>query len=99
MSTKRTIIDRHSGIKSEFITEDDKSIYHTEQNVQPVIDHVKKLNDNIDKPGKDLRHVAEVPMVVYQKAMREGWHNDPKEWKKWLNNPDNKLFRTWQGKV
>ena len=24
---------------------------------------------------------------------------DQKAWKKWLNNPDNKLFRTWKGKV
>ena len=52
-----------------------------------------------NKPGKDFRHVAEVPIIIYNKAVREGWVNDPKAWKKWLNNPDNKLFRTWKGKV
>jgi len=99
MSTKKTTIDNKKNFGSQFITEDDKLVYHTKQNVQPVIDHVKNLKDNTIKPGKDLRHVAEVPMVVYQKAIREGWANDDKAWKKWLNNPDNKVFRTWEGKV
>ena len=95
--TKRTLIDSKTGSTSEFITEDDKIIYHTKQDIQPVIEHCKTLAEN--KPGKDFRHVAEVPMVIYQKAMREGWVKDKAKWKKWLNDPDNKVFRTWQGKV
>jgi hypothetical protein len=46
-----------------------------------------------------MRHIAEVPMVIWQKALREGWSQDRAKWKEWLNNPDNKVFRTWQGKV
>ena len=104
MTIKRTTIDLRENLKSEFITEKvgvekARNIYHTKQNVAPVIDHVKKLKDNITTPGKDFRHVAEVPMVIYQKALREGWHNDPKAWKRWLNDSDNKVFRTWEGKV
>ncbi len=94
---KRTIIDSQSGVISEFATEDDKNIYHTTQNVQPILDNVKNLSHG--KQGKELKHVAEVPMVIYQQAIREGWANDKKKWKKWLNNPDNKLFRIWQGRV
>jgi len=94
---KRTIIDSQSGLISEFATEDDKNIYHTTQNVQPILDNVKNLSYN--KQRKELKHVAEVPMVIYQQAIREGWANDRKKWKKWLNDPDNKLFRIWQGKV
>ncbi len=99
MTTKRTITDHKTGYKSEFVTEDNKFVYHTTQNVAPVIDHVKKLRDNTLKPGKDMRHIAEVPMVIWQKALREGWSQDSAKWKMWLNNPDNKVFRTWQGKV
>jgi hypothetical protein len=99
MATKRTITDHKTGYKSEFVTEDDKLHYHTTQDVAPVIDHVKKLRDNTLKPGKDLRHIAEVPMIIWQKAVREGWSDDSAKWKQWLNNPDNKVFRTWQGKV
>ncbi len=99
MATKRTVTDHTTGYKSEFITEDEKLVYHTTQNVEPVIDHVKKLRDNTLKPGKDMRHIAEVPMVIWQKALRERWSQDSAKWKTWLNNPDNKVFRTWQGKV
>ena len=94
---KRTIIDSQSGVISEFATEDDKNIYHTTQNVQPILDNVKNLSHG--KQGKELMHVAEVPMVIYQQAIREGWANDKKKWKKWLNDPDNKLFRIWPGKI
>ena len=64
---------------------------------EPTLDYVKNLSEN--KPGKDFRHVAEIPMVVYQRACREGWAQDSAQWKKWLNHSDNKPFRTWKGKV
>tara|TARA_R110002072_G_scaffold94434_1_gene208653 strand:- start:1086 stop:1376 length:291 start_codon:yes stop_codon:yes gene_type:complete len=95
--TKRTVIDHKTGLKNEFITEDNKDIFHTTQDVQPIIEHCKILADN--KPGKDIRHVAEVPLIVYQRACREGWANDMSQWRRWLNNSDNKVFRTWQGKL
>ena len=104
MSTKKTtVVDNKKDFKSAVVTQEldntNHSTYHvhTQQNVQPVLEHVKMLSDN--KPGKELRHVAEVPIIIYNKAVREGWGNDPAAWKKWLNNPDNKLFRTWKGKV
>ena len=103
MTTKKTVITQKKDLKAEFITEsvgrDDKIVYHTQQNVEPVLEHVKHIKDTTVKQGMDMRHVAEVPMVIYQKAMREGWSNDEKAWKRWLNNPDNKAFRTWEGKV
>ena len=50
-------------------------------------------------PGKEMRHIAEIPLVIYQKGLREGWINDKKKLKQWLNNPDNRMFRTWKGRV
>ena len=44
--TKRTVIDHKTGITSEFITEDNKDIFHTTQDVQPVIEHCKALAEN-----------------------------------------------------
>jgi len=104
MSTKKTtVVDSKKDFKSAVVTQEldnnsDTAYHvHTQQNIQPVLEHVKMLSDN--KPGKDLRHVAEVPIIIYNKAVREGWVNDRAAWKKWLNDPDNKLFRTWKGKV
>ena len=97
MTIKRTTVDLKRDFKSEFITQDDKNIYHTQQNVQPVIDQVKVFSDNT--PGKTFRHAAEIPMVIWTKALREGWHNDRAAWKKWLNNRDNQCFRVWKGRI
>ena len=94
---KTTVIDSKRNFSSIFATEDDRVIYHTHQNVRPTLDYVKNLSEQ--RPGKDLRHIAEVPMVIYQKALREGWAQDSAKWKEWLNHSDNKPFRTWKGKV
>ena len=97
MTIKRTTLDLTKTLKSEFITQDDKTIYHTAQNVRPVIEHARALREL--EPGKTFRHAAEIPKVIWNKALREGWHNDPKAWKRWLNDPDNKAFRIWQGRI
>ena len=101
MSIKRTKLAERLGIRTEFVTEtvgaDDIGVSVTQQDVSNVMSHVKYLRDQA--PGKDLRHVAEIPMVFWEKAVQEGWVNDKAAWKKWLNNPDNACFRTWQGKV
>ena len=94
---KTTVIDHKKNFKSVFATEDNKFIYHTKQDVNPTLEYVKQLSEQT--PGKDLRHIAEVPMIVYQKAVREGWAQDSAKWKDWLNHSDNKPFRTWKGKV
>lgn len=102
MANKTTITDKKTNFQSEVVTQDldDDGVYHihTKQNVQPIIDNVKMLSETT-KPGLDMRHVAEIPMVVVHKAMREGWFNDTAKVREWLNNSDNKVFRIWQGKV
>ena len=80
-----------------FKRENKKVVYQTKQDIQPTLEYVKQLSEHT--PGEDFRHVAEVPMVIYQKAIREGWAQDSAQWKKWLNHSDNKPFRTWKGKV
>ena len=100
MSLKKTVTDHTTGYKSEFITEDDKFIYHTTQDVNPVIDHVKKLRDNTIKPGKRICDTSlKFQWLFIKKQSEKGWDRDRAAWKKWLNNPDNNVFRTWQGKV
>jgi|TARA_R100001086_G_scaffold182471_2_gene101665 hypothetical protein len=96
MATK-TIIDTSKNMTNIFATEDDKFIYHTKQNVRPVLDLCKNLSEL--KPGKEFRHVAEIPMVIYQQMVRDGSIRDKQALRKWLNNPDNKYFRVWKGKI
>lgn len=43
--------------------------------------------------------VAEIPISVYEKALIEGWANDPEAWRKWANDPDNKALRLTEGRL
>ena len=97
---KTTVINHKQGFKTSFSTEDNKSIVHSVQDVSKTIEYAKHIGENITlSKSKDMRHIAEVPMVIYEKAMLEGWANDKEKWKRWLDASENKCFRTWQGKV
>lgn len=51
-------------------------------------------------PYRDgLHHVARVPLVILEELMRKGIAKDKKAMKKWLNDPDNRVFRTREGVV
>lgn len=69
----------------------------TVEDVEPAIESAKVLADEHAERG-DLKHVARVPVTVVEKAMREGWFHDQAAWRRWMNDPDNKKFRVWQGR-
>ena len=50
---------------------------------------------------KHHKHVAEIPAVIYYDMLRKLGQpsENPKAWKKWLNDPDNKVFRVGGGKL
>tara|TARA_B100001287_G_C22644678_1_gene512039 strand:+ start:520 stop:804 length:285 start_codon:yes stop_codon:yes gene_type:complete len=93
----RTLMSVRDGFVSQLITEDDKTVSLSTQNIDKTLKYVDHLKDM--PVGKNMRHVAEVPLVIWEKAVQEGWSKDQNAWKKWLNDPDNKVFRTWQGKL
>lgn len=70
----------------------------TIEDVEPVIESAAILADEHSDKG-DLKHVARVPVHIVEKAMREGWYNDQAAWRKWCNDPDNRDFRVWKGRV
>ena len=72
-------------------------IIETKQDLEPIIERAKELSEQT--PGKEWRHVACIPNWFIDKAAKEGWVNDKVRWHRWLNDPDNKAFRTWPGRI
>ena len=76
---------------------------HTQQDVEPVANLANLAREDNEVIGhrksRNMIPVAEVPMIIYEQAFREGWHNDKKKWRQWLNNPDNKIFRITDGRM
>jgi hypothetical protein len=44
--------------------------------------------------GEEFRRVASIPMVVYNDLVRQGITKDPAALKRWLNDANNRAFRT-----
>jgi hypothetical protein len=77
--------------------DDGKHIIETRQDCQHIVDAAKILSEQA--PGKDFRLAAVIPQVVLDQAMREGWFGDKKAWKRWANDPNNRDFRVWKGRL
>lgn len=69
------------------------------EDCEPYLDAVKEERENMDTRKSHYRPIAHIPVHVTERAMREGWYNDKKAWKRWLNDSDNKHFRIWEGNV
>jgi hypothetical protein len=82
--------------KTIYSEEDGKSYWETRQDVDPIIQHASEVHDHV-VPSRELRHAAFIPMIVLDQSMREKW--EPKDWKKWANDPANECFRTWKGRL
>ncbi len=56
----------------------------------------RRLADAHPRRGS-LKVLARVPMTVYEQSVREEWSDE--DWRRWLNDSDNKPFRVWPGSV
>ena len=77
--------------------EDGRSFIETRQDVAPILAAAKLLAEQ--PPGRDFRHVAFVPESELNRAFTEGWFHDRAAWKRWLNDPANRDYRTWKGRI
>jgi hypothetical protein len=90
-----TGITRYWHVKDngEFVIETEQRIKVDEANTR-----ARNATDKRTKWG-EMARVASIPLSVYADLKRKGIVDDPKAMKKWLNDPDNRAFRTREGTV
>jgi hypothetical protein len=79
----------------------DTVMIETVQDVQAIIDqNVANQNEttSLDRWG-DGKIVASIPMTEYAKLLVGGKIHDQAYMRRWLNDPDNRKFRTRLGRV
>lgn len=79
---------------------DDSMTIEDIQNVEPLVEQNKALYN--DSPGNwkgNMHRVASIPMTVYNQLVQSGCARDKKCMKRWLNDSDNRVFRTRDGRV
>ena len=93
--------------KTAHNTDDGGLVIATEQDVSDIVEQNKKeYNATNGRWGDDLfdNKIASIPLTVIddlnKAGIMRGFHVlDQKKFRAWLNNPDNRFFRTRQGKV
>ena len=99
--------DRVAGKKTYFQTEGDDTHVVTAQKVDHILEHNKrqandwKSGSMIGNTPHHHQTVAEIPATLYYDLVEK--LGDPRQnmnaWKKWLNNPENRFFRSTGGTV
>lgn len=92
------------GLERTFHYDDvnDLVIIQTAQDIEPYLEANAELRKQDERSGwkGDWHRVASIPMPLYMKLCRERQvDKDEREMKRFLNDPDNKVFRTKLGEV
>ena len=101
MPKTSSLISNESGVQTAIHTEDGDGTFHVtkKQDVQPTLDYTKYLREQPVDRKNEVRHIAEIPPVVAAKLIREGIMGDSKAILKWLDKPENKVFKTVEGRL
>jgi len=99
--------DPLSGIQTDFTYEagetlaDDSFVISTSQDVSKIIEANKRSANAVDRRYKwgEFSKVASIPLSVYYDLKKQGIIDDEQRFKRWLNDGDNKLFRTRGGTI
>jgi hypothetical protein len=81
--------------------EKDEATIQTQQDVTDVIEENKNEFNQIDERAKwgEFNKVASIPLSLYYELKAMGKLDDQAYMKRWLNDPDNRHFRTRPGEV
>ena len=60
---------------------------------------LSRQSQGIMEKAFDAKLVGYMPDFQIEKMMREGSWNDPQALKRWFNDPQNKDFRVWEGRL
>ena len=94
MSKRLINDDAFTGVKTYFNYDADK-----EQDVSAIIEANKAEFNAAPARWGEWTKVGSIPISVYYELERLGILNDQKAMAKWLNDPDNRAFRTRPGTI
>ena len=105
MTIEKKILDYDPflGITEYFYydTDTDKCIVQQVQDTTHIVEQNKAQlaqSHSRDRWG-DMQKVATIPMSIWADLNAKGITTDKAAFRKWLNDPENRFFRTREGKV
>lgn len=93
--------DAFTGITTYFIYDEstDEMILRKEQDVASILELNKADFNDAPLGWGEGRRVASIPMTIYWDLKKRGIADDQQALRRWLNDPENRFFRTRPGKI
>jgi len=94
--------DPWTGKKTTWHDEGEEGVVVNEvEDVQAIVDINKGefASHRKHRPYGEFDKLASIPPTIYFKLVRDGIADDEKRFAAWLNDPDNRVFRTRPGTV
>jgi hypothetical protein len=104
MHTKLFDINTETGTRKmwHYDAEKDEAVIETIIDASQIVSDNKDRFNSFDEKANwkgDMHHVASIPMALFYQMKAEGKLDDQAYMKRWLNDPDNRAFRTRPGEV
>ena len=104
MTSKLFDYDPITGVKKiwHYDADKDEATIETTFDVQAIGEDNKAKYNSFDERASwngDMHHVASIPMSLFYQMKAEGKLDDQAYLKRFLNDPDNRVFRTRPGTV
>lgn len=105
MSRTEMLFDENplAGTRTIFVPMGDDGDFKlvTQQAIDPILEDNQENRKERDRNTrwKDINHVASIPLNIFWELKEKGIADDEKAMKKWLNEPENRVFRTREGRV
>jgi hypothetical protein len=100
---RRVLYDSQGSITSEVFADEGKTVIRSTEDVTELLKQAKLEREAFEAGpragARDFVPAAKIPQSVVDQAIREGWFNDRKRWKAWLNDAQNRDFRIYGGRV
>ena len=85
-----------TGRHTEIETDAEAGLVFTHsQDTRPIVESAKAIAANFDPLiRRDTVHVARIPLVIWRRLQQLGITKDEAALNRWLNDRDNRVFRT-----
>lgn len=101
MKTRTLSNDPIRGKVTQMHIGDNEYVIDSREDVTDLVERNKaRLNlQDERKPWGDMEQVAEIPPTTYWDLWRKGIARDDKAFRRWLDDPENRFFRTRHGRL
>lgn len=97
--------NKRGALTTSFAEYDGKVVIAQSQDCTPIAERAKALHNAGMHGSSDMKHAASIPDVILEKYMNEHrvsyaeLMSNPEHFRRICNDPDNRAFRIWPGRL